>query len=330
MTILRRAIVLALVCAGPLRQADAQSDLRVDAFQQDQQGRLWALSQGVGAYRLTPGPPRLVFASGLATSVFLVSRNSGLVGMLEDGDSIWLGSINGLLRMRNGKWTGWTREHGLPGDSRIRAQIADRSGNYWMMTGGGLLRVSRAQLEATPDGLARPLSFARIGQLDGIVPHPNSQSTSPAATAGRSGRLYFTTFDAIAVVDPVAVGASSPIPPIATRAISEGRDTVQALRESAETSDDLPRALSVLADQLIADNGGAGVDATVLEGGVSGHWGMPGMRERAELIGGTLHVRSRVGAGTEVELTLPAVKAYAATQGRRRFWSRRHEADTRR
>ena len=58
---------------------------------------------------------------------------------------------------------------------------------------------------------------------------------------------------------------------------------------------------------------GKGIDAAVLEGrGVSGHWGLPGMRERAELIGGTLDVRSRQCAGTEIDLSISAMKAYAS------------------
>jgi len=51
-----------------------------------------------------------------------------------------------------------------------------------------------------------------------------------------------------------------------------------------------------------------------------GHFGLPGMRERAELVGGRLDVWSEVGAGTEIDLMIPAAKAYAAAGGRRRAW----------
>ena len=37
----------------------------------------------------------------------------------------------------------------------------------------------------------------------------------------------------------------------------------------------------------------------------SGHYGLPGMRERAKLVGGSLTVWSEVDAGTEVELQFP-------------------------
>ena len=57
---------------------------------------------------------------------------------------------------------------------------------------------------------------------------------------------------------------------------------------------------------------GKGMDAAVLSGeGPQGHYGLPGMRERAKLIGGKLVIWSEVDAGTEVELGIPARTAYA-------------------
>jgi signal transduction histidine kinase len=44
------------------------------------------------------------------------------------------------------------------------------------------------------------------------------------------------------------------------------------------------------------------------------------MRERAKSFGGKLEVWSEVGAGTEVELTVPAAIAYGKSEARRRFW----------
>jgi len=56
---------------------------------------------------------------------------------------------------------------------------------------------------------------------------------------------------------------------------------------------------------------GVGVDATVLrEGRRTGHWGLQGMRERAQTFGARLDVWSEQAAGTEVELSVPATIAY--------------------
>ncbi len=56
---------------------------------------------------------------------------------------------------------------------------------------------------------------------------------------------------------------------------------------------------------------GKGMDQAVIAGhGREGHYGLSGMRERASLIGGRLEVWSEIGAGTEVELSIPAARAY--------------------
>ena len=66
----------------------------------------------------------------------------------------------------------------------------------------------------------------------------------------------------------------------------------------------------------VRDNG-KGIDPAVLSRQSSeGHYGLPGMRERATLIGGRLTVWSEADAGTEVELCVPADIAYAKTRGR--------------
>ncbi len=65
---------------------------------------------------------------------------------------------------------------------------------------------------------------------------------------------------------------------------------------------------------------GKGVDPVILSGqGSEGHFGLPGMRERATLIGGKLAVWSEVDAGTEVELRVPANAAYTTAPRRSRF-----------
>jgi signal transduction histidine kinase len=58
---------------------------------------------------------------------------------------------------------------------------------------------------------------------------------------------------------------------------------------------------------------GKGIDAAVLSRqGTEGHYGLPGMRERATLIGGKLTVWTQVDEGTEVELWVPSGTAYRA------------------
>jgi signal transduction histidine kinase len=74
----------------------------------------------------------------------------------------------------------------------------------------------------------------------------------------------------------------------------------------------------------IRDNG-KGIDPDQrLKAERRGHWGLRGMRERTEHLGGKLEVWSEPGAGTEIELRIPAALAYETVRSRNgwRFWRR--------
>ena len=73
----------------------------------------------------------------------------------------------------------------------------------------------------------------------------------------------------------------------------------------------------------VRDNG-CGIDSEILSSGRQGHWGLPGMRERARKIGGHLKLWSNPGAGTEIDLSVPAKVAYVRSGSESRWkWIRR-------
>lgn len=73
---------------------------------------------------------------------------------------------------------------------------------------------------------------------------------------------------------------------------------------------------------------GHGMDDDLLRGGKAGHFGLVGMRERAEQIGAKLTVSSST-RGTEISLVVPGKAAFVGRPGPARsfvrFWSRRSE-----
>jgi signal transduction histidine kinase len=70
---------------------------------------------------------------------------------------------------------------------------------------------------------------------------------------------------------------------------------------------------------------GHGIDPSILaEGGRADHWGMQGMRERADRIGAELKIWSGQQTGTEVELLVPGATAYQTARAKsKRSWFRR-------
>jgi signal transduction histidine kinase len=64
----------------------------------------------------------------------------------------------------------------------------------------------------------------------------------------------------------------------------------------------------------VRDNG-CGIDPENLQWGRKGHWGLKGMRERAERIGARLRFWSRIALGTEVELCVPGRIAFEKSGG---------------
>ncbi len=72
--------------------------------------------------------------------------------------------------------------------------------------------------------------------------------------------------------------------------------------------------------QLRVRDDGSGINAAVLDaGGKPGHFGLIGMRERANKLGAQLDIWSKPGAGTEVDLRVPARVAYADSRSRRAY-----------
>ncbi len=65
---------------------------------------------------------------------------------------------------------------------------------------------------------------------------------------------------------------------------------------------------------------GKGIDAEILKmGGRPGHWGLPGIRERAQRIGAKVDFWSEAGAGTEVQVFVSGAVAYEDNGHQSRF-----------
>ncbi len=180
-------------------------------------------------------------------------------------------------------------------------------------------------------------------QLDGAIVH-----AAKAITEGRNAvqGLRSSTLErndlAIAIRtlgDALASDASAPTAPDFSVAVEgETRDlhpivrdeiykiAAEALRNAFRHAHAARVEVEIRYDdeqfRLRVRDDGTGIDPKVLANhGLEGHYGLRGMPERAALIDGKLAVWSEAGAGTEVELCVPAGAIYAASR-RPSWWSR--------
>jgi signal transduction histidine kinase len=104
-------------------------------------------------------------------------------------------------------------------------------------------------------------------------------------------------------------------PVIRDEAYSIGREAVvNSFRHSGATMIKVELQYSAGQFRLLVSDDGCGIDNQVLEAGRAGHWGLPGMRERARRIGATFKVSSGKGSGTEVELRVPGDIAFGSSK----------------
>ncbi len=118
--------------------------------------------------------------------------------------------------------------------------------------------------------------------------------------------------DAGTVVDVIVEGLERPLNALAGNDVMQvGRQAIINALQHAHA-----RKIHVLLSygerllQIRVQDNGCGINEETLNLRRPGHYGIAGMKERAERLGGRVSIRSRVGEGTEVNLTVPAHLLY--------------------
>jgi ligand-binding sensor domain-containing protein/signal transduction histidine kinase len=178
---------------------------RIYQLQVDHLGRVWVGFYQGGVASLNGG------------SAKFYGTQQGLTGgpvqaIYEDRTgAMWVGTGAGLSRFRNGSWTAWTAQHGLP-EGGVQAVIEDNRDGLWLATGNGLLRLGMAELNQTPDGSPKRLTFTQYGRSDGLRLANTVSMMGPRLARSEDGRLWICTEDGIAVIDPARI-RGNPLPP---------------------------------------------------------------------------------------------------------------------
>jgi signal transduction histidine kinase len=105
-----------------------------------------------------------------------------------------------------------------------------------------------------------------------------------------------------------------------------GREAlINAFRHAQAKSIDVELTYASRYLRLLVRDDGCGIDPHIVQSGRDGHWGLSGMRERADRIGARLHVFSSATAGTEIELLVPGNVAFKEQRPRSLRWLGRRQ-----
>ncbi|SEL10047.1 Signal transduction histidine kinase [Pseudoxanthomonas sp. GM95] len=111
----------------------------------------------------------------------------------------------------------------------------------------------------------------------------------------------------------VVEGRHTPLKPLVHDELLQlGREALaNAFRHAQAQEIEIQLCYGLREFRLYVRDDGRGISEEVLDRqGVEGHWGLPGMHERAKRICAQLQIWSRPGAGTELQLRMPARLAY--------------------
>jgi ligand-binding sensor domain-containing protein len=134
-------------------------------------------------------------------------------GLHEDGQTLWIGTTDGLFRWKEGRFVRLSRAHGLFDDA-VFLILPDGKGHLWMTCNKGIFRVSQQELEAVADGrLERVTSYA-YGREEGMRAEECNALGGPAGVRARDGRLWFPTIRGAVAYDPSHEPAPAALPPV--------------------------------------------------------------------------------------------------------------------
>jgi len=160
---------------------------------------------------------------------------------VDGGDTVWAATDGGLVRLKDGRLATLTARNGLP-CNHVSWVREDDSHSMWLLTQCGLARVPRSELDAWTADANRAVSAAVFDNPDGVqVRWDPSLGYAPLVTRSSDGRLWFTNWDGVSVIDPSRLSRTEPPPSVQIEQITaNGRVYWQNLAGAVASKLELP------------------------------------------------------------------------------------------
>jgi signal transduction histidine kinase/ligand-binding sensor domain-containing protein/DNA-binding response OmpR family regulator len=140
----------------------------------------------------------------------------------DDAGSLWAITTSGLNRIAGTHFTAFTLSQGMP-ETGLSWIVEDDAGYFWIAS-RGLLRVSRADLDAVAEGRKRAVEPRRFGVTDGMRAGSEfAFGVTPAAWQGPGNKLYFATYSGMMEVDLARLMVNRPPPPVLIERVTDDR-----------------------------------------------------------------------------------------------------------
>jgi signal transduction histidine kinase/ligand-binding sensor domain-containing protein len=127
--------------------------------------------------------------------------------------NFWIGSEGGLSRFDRGHFITLTKKNGLPGNS-VSGIVEDDEGFLWLAGALAILRVSSEELGKALLSPSYRMQGASFDASDGLRGLPRQREPFPTATRSTDGRLWFSTTEGVAVIDPRRLPKNIVPPPV--------------------------------------------------------------------------------------------------------------------
>ena len=217
------AIWVATVNTGLLHYADGAltalstqdglpSNTIKGGFIENRNGTMWVgTSQG----------PILINTSTMALlEIPRDAPQSTVLTMFRDSSgTTWFGTTgDGLVRLKNGHFKSFGVEDGLY--DRLAFQILeDFEGRLWMSCNRGVFSVLPADFDAYVSGRIEKIPYQRFGRSDGMKSRECNGGWSPSGFRTPCGRLWYSTIDGVASIDPTIATADETTPDVVLESV---------------------------------------------------------------------------------------------------------------
>jgi ligand-binding sensor domain-containing protein len=238
----------------------------VHSIAEDTADNLWIANQDLGLYRLSPrnevqqiawaklghkdGATALAadpsqgglwigfilggvvyFAEGQVRASYKAANGLGEGAVndlrLDRDGTLWAATEGGLSRLKNGHLATLTGKSGLPCDA-VHWVREDNDHSFWLNMPCGMVRIARSELEAWAAGPKRRIQTTVFDSSDGVRSLGYAIRFSPQAGKSPDGKLWFTTFDSLSVVDPHHLPFNKLPPPVHIEQITADRKRYDA------------------------------------------------------------------------------------------------------